>query len=41
MLQQTIFEYEKQLSNLDHILRAEDSKDAVIFELKKMSDNQL
>jgi hypothetical protein len=39
MLRETIYTYEKQLTALDQILNSEDSKDAVIFELKKLGDS--
>ena len=42
-LQRTIYKYEATLAQLDSILRnkGNDSKDDVIFELKKLTENQL
>jgi hypothetical protein len=41
LLQRNIYEYEKNLADLNNIFSRDDPKDSVIFELKKLTDNQL
>ena len=41
LLKRNIYEYEKNLNDLNNIFSRDDPKDSVIFELKKLTDSQL